>query len=144
MDVQELSAKATARCGIRVEPYDAGFVLVALNQLVLEETVREINREIDSRIAGFSESIEKLERLAGKRLAQEIKASGIEVRRGIQEDAKEAGWKARELILQVSRSSSRPALIRWAAIGVVSATLMFVAGVCFGWYVPFTSICALR
>ena len=144
MDVQELSAKASARCGIRIEPHDAAFVLIALNQLVLEETVREINREIDSRIGAFAESIEKVERLAGKRLAQEIKASGIEVRRGIQEDVKEAGWKARELILQISRSNSRPAFIRWAAIGVLSTTLMFVAGVYFGWYVPFTSICGLR
>lgn len=41
MDVQELSAKASARCGIRVEPHEPAFVLIALNQIVLEETIRE-------------------------------------------------------------------------------------------------------
>ena len=144
MDVQELSAKATARCGIRIEPHDAAFVLIALNQIVLEETIREINMQVDVRIAALTESIEKVERLAGKRLAQEIKASGTEMRREIQEDVKEAGWKARELILQISRSNCRPALIRWTAIGILGGILMFIAGVCFGWYVPFTSIAGLR
>ena len=144
MDVQDLSAKASARCGIRIEPHDPAFVLIALNEIVLEETVREIYTQIDVRIAAFAESIQKVERLAGKMLAQEIKATGIEVRRGVQEDVKEAGWKARELILKISRSNSRPALIRWAAIGILSASFMFIAGVCFGWYVPWTSVCGLR
>ncbi len=144
MDVQDLSAKASALCGIRVESHDPAFVLVALNQLVLEETVATICTQLDTRIATFAESIQNVERLAGKTLAQEIRASGIEVRRGIKDDVKQAGFKARELVLQTNRSSSKPVLIRWLTIGVLGATLMFVAGVCFGWYVPLTSVCRLR
>ena len=133
MDIQDLSAKVMARCAIRIEANDPAFVLIALNQMVLEETAKEMCAQVDTRIAAFAESIQKVERLAGKTLAQEIKASGAEVRRGIQDDLKEAGWKARELILQMSRLHSRPALIRWAAVGLIGAVLMFAFGVCFGW-----------
>ncbi len=136
MDIQDLSAKVMARCAIRVEAHDPAFVLVALNQIVLEEAAKEIYSQVDSRIAAFAESIQKLEKLAGKTMAQEIKASGAEVRRGIQDDLKEADWKARELILQMSRLHSRPALIRWTAVGLIGAVLMFAFGVCFGWCVP--------
>lgn len=136
MDIQDLSAKVMARCAIRVEAHDPAFVLVALNQLVLEEAAKEMYSQVDARIATFAESIQKLERLAGKAMAQEIKASGAEVRRGIQADLKEADWKARELILQMSRLQSRPGLIRWATVGLLGAVLMFAFGVCFGWYVP--------
>ena len=136
MDIQDLSAKVMARCAIRVEAHDPAFVLVALNQIVLEEAAKELYSQIDARIAAFAESIQKLERLAGKAMAQEIKASGAEVRRGIQDDLKEAGWKVRELILHTSRLHSRPVLIRWAAVGLFGAMLMFAFGVCFGWYVP--------
>ena len=136
MDIQDLSAKVMARCAIRIEAQDPAFVLVALNQIVLEETAKEIYLQVDARIAAFAESIQKIERLAGKTLALEIKASGVEVRRGIQDDLKEAGWKARELILHTNRLHSRPVLIRWAAAGLIGAVLMFGFGVCFGWYVP--------
>jgi hypothetical protein len=138
MDIQDLSAKVMARCAIRVEAHDPAFVLVALNQIVLEETAREMYSQVDARIAAFAESIQKLERLAGKTMAQEIKASGVEVRRGIQDDMKEASWKARELILQMNRLHSRAGLIRWAVVGLIGAFLMFAFGVCFGRYVPLT------
>lgn len=136
MDIQDLSAKVMARCAIRVEAHDPAFVLVALNQIVLEEAAKQMYSQVDARIAAFAESIQKLERLAGKAMAQEIKASGAEVRRGIQDELKEADWKARELILQISRSHSRPALIRWTAVGLIGGVLAFAFGVCFGWYVP--------
>ena len=136
MDIQDLSAKVMARCAIRIEAHDPAFVLVALNQIVLEETAKEIYLQVDARIAAFAESIQKVERLAGKTLALEIKASGAEVRRGIQDDLKEAGWKVRELILHTNRLQSRPVLIRWVAAGLIGAVLMFAFGVCFGWYVP--------
>jgi hypothetical protein len=136
MDIQDLSAKVMARCAIRIEAHDPACVLVALNQIVLEETAKQIYVQFDARIAAFAESIQKVERLAGKTLALEIKASGAEVRRGIQDDLKEAGWKVRELILHTSRLHSRPVLIRWVTAGLIGAVLMFAFGVCFGWYVP--------
>ena len=110
MDIQDLSAKVMARCAIRIEAHDPAFVLVALNQIVLEETAKEIYVQVDARIAAFAESIQKVERLAGKTLALEIKASGAEVRRGIQDDLKESGWKVRELILHASRLHSKRTL----------------------------------
>jgi hypothetical protein len=66
MDIQDLSAKVMARCAIRIEANDPAFVLVALNQIVLEETAKEMCAQVDTRIAAFAESIQKVERLAGK------------------------------------------------------------------------------
>ena len=144
MDLKDLSAKASARCGIRVEPWDPAFVFVAINQLVLEETVATICQQLETRLVGFAESIRDDEANAAKAWAQQIGASGSEIRRAIQSDMKHAGWKAQELILQINRKNSRAALIRWMAIGMLVSILMFIAGVYFERYVPLQSIWNLR
>jgi hypothetical protein len=53
------SARAFARCGIRLERYDPVFVLIALNQIVLEETTRD---NLDAKTAAFSESMREIGR----------------------------------------------------------------------------------
>ena len=138
MNIDDLSAKALARCGIRLEPNDPVFVLIALNQIILEETTKEVSGSLDAKMAGFSESIREIERRAGKAFAQQVQACAVDVRQAIQKDMKEAHWRARELVLQVNRSNTRPALIRWIVIGALVAALMFVCGICFGWYFPLT------
>ena len=57
MNVQDLSAKATAPCGIRVEPHDPAFVLVALNEMILEETATAVCAHMEKAVAGFVEKI---------------------------------------------------------------------------------------
>jgi hypothetical protein len=136
MDIEHLSAKAFARCGIRLEPNDPAFVLVALNQIVLQETTSEVSANLDAKMAAFSESMREIERRTGNALAQQVEASAVEMRQVIQNDVKEANWRARELVLQMNRSNARPALVRWTVIGALAAVLMFVCGICFGWYFP--------
>ena len=144
MNVQDLSAKATARCGIRVEPHDPAFVLVALNEMILEETATAVCAHMEKAVAGFVEKIQVIEKVAGERLAEQVRTSGTEIRAAIQNDLRQANWKTQELVLQVSRNTSRPALIRWAAIGLLSAIITFIAGVYFGAYVPFSHIISGR
>ena len=144
MDLKDLSAKAAARCGVRVEPWDPAFVFVAINQLVLEETVATICQQLETRLAAFAESIRNDEAIAARAWAQQISVSGSEIRRAIQSDMKHAGWKAQELILQINRKNSRTAMIRWMAMGLLVGILMFVAGVYFEKYAPFQSIWNLR
>ena len=136
MDIEDLSAKAFARCGIRLEPNDPAFVLVAVNQIILENTFTQVSSNLDAKMAAFSESMREIERRAGKALAQQVQACAVEVHQAIQKDMKEANWRARELVLQVNRSNTRPALIRWIVIGALLAALMFVCGICFGWHFP--------
>src|SRR5260370_36983127 len=107
-DVQDLSVRASARCGIRIEAHVPVFVLITLNQLVLEDTVATICAQVATRIASFAESIQNVERLAGETLARVIRASGIRRRRGIQDDCEQARWPARGLVLEISRMISRP------------------------------------
>lgn len=144
MNVQDLSGKATARCGIRIEPHDPAFVLVALNEIILEETATAICSQMEKAVAGFVERIQVIEQVAGERLAVQVRTSGTEVRAAIQNDLRQANWKTQELVLQVSRNTNRPALIRWLAIGLLSASMIFIAGVYFGAYVPFSQIIGAR
>jgi hypothetical protein len=144
MNVQDLAAKATARCGIRIEPHDPAFVLVALNEIILEETTRTICSQMEKTVAMFVEKIQVIEEVAGQRLAVQVRSSGTEIRAAIQNDLRQARWKTQELVLQVSRKTSRPAFIRWLAIGLLSAIMFFFAGVYFGAYVPFSQIISAR
>ncbi len=136
MDIEDLSAKAFARCGIRLEPNDPAFVLVAVNQIILENTFTQVSGSLDAKMADFSESMREIERRAGKAFAQQVQACAVEVRQAIQKDMKEANWRAREMVLQTNRSNTWPALVRWTVIGALAAVLMFVCGICFGWYFP--------
>jgi hypothetical protein len=138
MDIDALSAKALTCCGIRLQPNDPAFVLLALNQMVLEEATRVVYDSLDAKMAVFSESLHKTERSAGKAFAEQVQAAALEVRRAIQNDVKEANWRARELILQMDRANRRPAVIKWTVTGALAAVFMFACGVCFGWYFPLT------
>ena len=138
MDIDALSAKALTCCGIRLQPNDPAFVLIALNQIVLQEASREICGSLDAKVAAFSERLQNTERSARQAFAEQVQAAALEVRQAIQNDVKEANWRARELILQMDRSKRRPVVIKWGVIGALAAVFMFVCGVCFGWYFPLT------
>ena len=61
IDVNRLIGEVAARNGIRVEPGDPAFALVTLNQLVLEETARQLTDEVRSGIAEFTVAVQKTE-----------------------------------------------------------------------------------
>jgi type IV pilus biogenesis protein CpaD/CtpE len=125
---QRLIAEVAARHNILLKPDDAAFALVTINQLVLDETMKRVHAEIRETIAGFNASYEKAERRAGSILAQMVRASAIEMRKGLQNDIHIAGLKAREFVHLVNEAHRRPALIRWSAVGLVVGGLLFGGG----------------
>jgi hypothetical protein len=125
---QRLIAEVAARHNILLKPDDAAFALVTINQLVLGETMERVHAEIRETIAGFNASYEKAERRAGSILAQMVRASAIEMRKGLQNDIHIAGLKAREFVHLVNEAHRRPALIRWSAVGLVVGGLLFGGG----------------
>ena len=125
---QRLIAEVAARHNILLKPDDAAFALVTINQLVLDETMERVHAEIRETIAGFNASYEKAERRAGSILAQMVRASAIEMRKGLQNDIHIAGLKAREFVHLVNEAHRRPALIRWSAVGLVVGGLLFGGG----------------
>ena len=135
IDIQRLIGEVAARDGIRVEPGDPAFALVTLNQLVLEDAVRQIGEHIRSGIAEFTEAVRKTESRAGKVLAEEVKEAAAEVREELQRDVESARIGAREILYEVQREQSGAALIRWAVVASAVAAAVFASGVWAGAHV---------
>ena len=132
IDVHRLIGEVAARDGIRVEPGDPAFALVTLNQLVLEEAVKQIGQHIHAGIAEFTDAVHKTEDRAGRILAEEVKAAAAELRLELQRDVETARVGAKEIVSEIHRSHTRAALIRWGATGILSAAGMFGAGLWIG------------
>jgi hypothetical protein len=128
-DSKQLITAVLARNGIRIEPDDPVFALVTINELVLEEAVRRLSDEMDRRLATFSAGMDQTERRAGKLLAQDVKNAAAQIRAEMQKDIDAAGMKAAYLVYKVDQAHKRPAMIRWIAVGLLSA--MVLAGFAF-------------
>lgn len=81
LDVKRLIGEVATQNGIRLEPDDPAFALVTLNQLVLEETSKRLFDHVSTTLAQFTESLSKGEHLAGRALAQEVKAVAAGIRK---------------------------------------------------------------
>jgi hypothetical protein len=128
LEVSRLIAEVKERHGIRIEPGDAGFILVTLNQLVLEDLARQLSEGLRSGIADFNEVVQKTETRAGRTLAQYVKDAGAEIRGELQRDIENARLQASEIVHQVHQAHQNTALVRWGAAGVLAALAMFGAG----------------
>ena len=132
LDVKRLIGEVAAQNGIRVEPDDPVFALATINQIMLNEAMREFNEQIRERMVEFEASFGKAERRAGHVLAQEVKESAAQMRQELQKDIHAAGMKAREIVHQVNEANRRSNLMRWTTAGVVAGALLFGGGVWLG------------
>jgi type IV pilus biogenesis protein CpaD/CtpE len=132
LDVKRLIGEVAAQNGIRVEPDDPVFALATINQIMLNEAMREFSEQIRERMAEFEESFGKAERRAGHVLAQEVKEAAAQMRQELQKDIHAAGMKAREIVHQVNEANRRSNLMRWTTAGVVAGALLFGGGVWLG------------
>lgn len=131
-NVKRLISEVAAQNGIRVEPDDPLFALVTINRTVLDEAGQKLHEQIQARIAEFEVSMQKAETRAANILAQMVKESAAQMRQGLQNDIHIAGLKASEFVHLVNEAHRRPALIRWSAMGIVAAALLFGGGVWLG------------
>jgi hypothetical protein len=123
LDVKRLIGEVTAQNGIRLEPNDPAFALVTLNQLVLEDTATRLLGQVSATLAQFAESLSKGEHLAGKTLAQEVKAAAIEARKE---------WAAEVQAMQPGSATNlrctQPAKLRWFGAGVLLGMMVTLTG----------------
>jgi CHASE3 domain sensor protein len=126
MDVNRIIAEVASRHGILLHPTDPAFALVTINQLVLEESIERVSREIEKRIAQFDASMQELGQRAGKAVAQEIRNVLAEVRQQLSEGIQATFANAPSE--DFSRSWSRMAMLRWIGVGVLSGLVLFSAG----------------
>jgi hypothetical protein len=136
-DTQKLIAEVAARHGILLKPNDAAFALVTMNQIVLAETLKAADNDIRVRVEALEKSIQKVERLAGKILAQELKTSTAAARREINGDLDEAKLQFRTLMAEVAASRSARMPAKWLALGVGASIVVFVCGFFLGQVVKF-------
>jgi hypothetical protein len=133
-DVKQLIAAVRATNGIRVEPDDPIFALVTINELVLEQVARRVSDEITTRLVTFKEGMDKTERRAGKLLAEDVRNAAAQIRAEMQKDIEAAGMKAAHLVYKVDQAHKRPAMIRWIAVGLLSAMVLAVLAFYAGMY----------
>jgi hypothetical protein len=132
LEVSRLIAEVHERHGIRLEPGDAGFALITLNELMLEELARELREGVCSGIAEFNDVVQKTETRAGKNLAQYVKAAAAEMRDELQRDIENARICAAQIVDEVNRAHSGPACVRWVAVGLIAGMVFFGAGLWIG------------
>ena len=123
-DPKQMIAAVRAKHGIRIEPDDPVFALVTINELVLEEAVRRLSEDMDRRLATFSNGMDRTGRLAGKLLAEDVRNAACQIREEMHKDIEAAGIKAAHLVYQVDRAHKRPTMIRWIAVGLLSAIVL--------------------
>src|SRR5215471_17455965 len=127
---KQLIAAVRAKHGIRIEPDDPVFALVTINEMVLEEAVRRLSEHMERRFAAFNSGIERTERRAGYLLAQNVKNAAAQIRTELQKDIDEASMKAAYLVYKVDQAHKRPAMIRWIAVGLLSAVVLISFAFC--------------
>ena len=132
LEISRLIAEVKERNGIRILPGDAGFALVTLNQLVLEDLARQLSEGVRSGIVDFNEVVQKTETRAGNTLAQYVKGAAAEIRGELQRDIENARVKATEIVSEVHYAHRNVVLIRWGATGIIAGLVLFTLGLWIG------------
>ena len=136
-DKKHLMGELASRYGIRIDESDPALAIVALNQLLLEETIQYICEHLQGRISEFDASAQKAEARAGQTLACEVRRAAAEIRQELNGDIEASTLRCRELVRQVHTAHQRPELIRWAAVGIVFGFILFCSGVWVGKLIAF-------
>lgn len=118
LDVKALIGEVAARNGVRLEADDPAFALVTLNELVLEQVVNNLIRQVQAAAAEFELSVQKLQNRTGVVLAQEL-------RRSI------AAFRA-ELPAEPRSSRHDGTSLRWVCIGAGGGAGLFALGIAVG------------
>lgn len=132
IDIQRLIAEVAARHNFLLHDTDPAMALVTMNQLILGSSLASIHKEIRATIAEFHVSMDKAESRAGSMLADRVKESAAQLRETLQGEIHIAGLKAHEYVHRVNEAHRRPAIIKWSAVGLLAATLIFSGGVWLG------------
>ena len=135
-DVNALIAEVAARHGVLLKGNDAAFALVTMNQIVLEQTLKTAANEIDSRVRQLDSSIQKIERIAGKVLAQEVKTATETARQDVRSEVDTGVKRLRVAVIEVAGASRERVSSRWISLGLTAALMIFLCGCVVGRALP--------
>jgi ElaB/YqjD/DUF883 family membrane-anchored ribosome-binding protein len=132
LDLKRITAEVAARHGMLVSPDDPAMLLVTMNELVLEQVIRNVEMHMEDMVSGTEAVLRSAQQEATGSIEKEARKAGSAVREEIQKDIEAARLHARELIVEINRAYSRSAVRRWVAVGVVVASGLLIFGVSLG------------
>jgi CHASE3 domain sensor protein len=132
-DRERLVRLIADRHSIRVEKDDPLFAVGTICETYIDEAGRRFDELIKNRITEFEAAADRIEKRTGQLIAQEFNDHLAAVRNSLQTDITLAGAKANEIVYRIERANGYSVMVRWTAIGVVFAVLVFAFGVVIGW-----------
>jgi hypothetical protein len=133
-DIQTLIGEVAARNHCRIEDGDPIFAVSTINRLMLDEVVEGLIVRVRAAITAFETSARAVDAHAGKLLAEEIRGSTSAWKAEIARDINIANVRSCELIDKIHLAHTRPAMLRWGALGAFAAMLFLGCGIFIGFY----------
>ena len=134
-DIQKLINEVAVQNHIVVEPDDPIFAVSTINRMMMDEAVESLLARVRVAITAFEASARAVEAHAGKVLAEEIRTSTSAWKAEVARDINIANVRSCEMIDKLNMAHSKPAMIRWGALGLVAGLLLLIGGVFLGRYV---------
>jgi hypothetical protein len=116
-DIDRLIAAVAARHHVLLKPDDAAFALVTLNQLVLEDSIKELAGHIRAATTEFVSAFERVQEHAAAALAKTHREINVELHAEMEKC----------IVKLTAAASSEEAAIDWKI-----ALLVFAAGIAIG------------
>jgi hypothetical protein len=130
-DIKTLIGEVAARHGVTLRPDDPAFVLVTVNQLVLEQGIAELGRRAQEMMTEFDRSAGRVQARAGTALAGEVRKASSEIRQGLRHEIAEA-------ITTIHSTRQSAPLVpntidyRWLSVGAVAGSILILIGILIG------------
>jgi hypothetical protein len=128
LDPKRIIAEVAARHGIKLDAKDPMMAVVTLNELALMKFMTPMVERIEAAGGQFEEAYIRTQRRAGKAISEEAREAVSVLRAEIQSDIEGARLNARELVLEVHQANKRGIMVRWVAVSLICALILFVLG----------------
>jgi hypothetical protein len=130
-DIKTLIGEVAARHGVTLRADDPAFVLVTVNQLVLEQAIAELAQRAQEMMREFDRSAERVQAQAGSALARGVQKASAEIREGLRHEIAEA-------ITTIHSPGQSVPLVpntidyRWLSVGAIAGSLLMLIGILIG------------
>jgi hypothetical protein len=133
-DIKTLIGEVAARHGVTLRPDDPAFVLVTVNQLVLEQAIAALVQRAQEMMTEFDRSAGRVQARAGRALAGEVRHASAEIRQRLRHEIAEAITTIHSPPLPRQSAPLAPNTIdyRWLSVGAIAGSVLILIGILIG------------
>jgi hypothetical protein len=131
-DIHKLIGEVAARNHLRVDDDDPIFAVCTINRLMLEDAMDALLGRVRVAVAEFESAARAVEARSGRALAEEVRKSAAAWKAEITQDINMANLRSCELVNKIDLAHSRPAMLRWGALGLFAGLILLSCGVFLG------------